>query len=141
MQAKPSLDEAIRFENEMECLSRSRKCWLSWTSLSKRRNREGRKARAELRPTQALPAKLCRQPRSRQRRKFPSASVSEDAGRQMNATSEMPSAPQAAADPEGRIVQPKSEKEAPPGEVSRIGHDQEAPRPRRDQVHLVAAAP
>ena len=45
----------------------------------------------------------------------------------MNATSGTPPAPQAAADPERRIVQLKGEKEALPGEVSRIRHDQEAP--------------
>ena len=47
----------------------------------------------------------------------------------LTSTSGMPPAPQAAADPERRIVQLKSEKEALPGEVSRIRHDQEAPSP------------
>ena len=49
-----------------------------------------------------------------------SASVSEDAGAQMNATNETPPAPQAAADAERRIAQLESEKEALAAEVSQL---------------------
>jgi hypothetical protein len=55
-----------------------------------------------------------------------SASISEDAGAQMNATNETPPAPQAAVDAERRIAQLESEKEALTAEVSRLQHDREA---------------
>lgn len=128
LQAKPSLDEAIRFENEMECLELQPQVLALLDKLIQAPQSGGAQspsgapsntssASEAVPPTSEPPASEVSE----------SASVSEDAGRQMNATSETPPAPQAAADPEGRIVQLKSEKEALPGEVSRIRHDQEAP--------------
>ena len=128
LQAKPSLDEAIRFENEMECLELQPQVLALLDKLIQAPQSGGAQspsgapsntssASEAVPPTSERPASEVSE----------SASVSEDAGRQMNATSETPSTPQAAADPEGRIVQLKSEKEALPGEVSRIRHDQEAP--------------
>ena len=45
LQAKPSLDEAVRFEDELKCSKCSRNYWLFWTALARRRNRQGRPAR------------------------------------------------------------------------------------------------
>ena len=56
LQAKPSLDEAVSFEDELKCSSCGRNYWLFWTALGRRRNRQGRPARTELLPTQHPPA-------------------------------------------------------------------------------------
>ena len=128
LQAKPSLDEAIRFENEMECLELQPQVLTLMDKLIQAPQSAGAQSwngapsnttstSEAVPPTSEPPASQVSE----------SASVSEGGGAQMNATSGTPPAPQAAADPERRIVQLKSEKEALPGEVSRIRHDQEAP--------------
>jgi hypothetical protein len=128
LQANPSLDEAIRFENEMECLELQpqvlalldKLIQAPQSAVAQSRNgapSDTTSASEAVPPTSEPPASQVSE----------SASVSGDGGAQMNATSGTPPAPQAAADPERRIVQLKSENEAPPGEVSRIRHDQEAP--------------
>jgi hypothetical protein len=128
LQAKPSLDEAMRFENEMECLELQPQVLALLDKLIQAPQSAGAQSRngapsnttitsEAMPPTSEPPASQVSE----------SASVSEGGGAQMNATSGTSPAPQAAADPERRIVQLKSEKEAVPGEVSRIPHDQEDP--------------
>jgi hypothetical protein len=127
LQAKPSLDETIRFENEMECLELQPQVLALLDKLiqapqsAEAQNRNGAPSNTTI--SEAVPPTS--EPRASQVSE--SVSVSEGGGEQMNATSGTPPAPQAAADPKRRIVQLKSEKEAPPEEVSRIRHDQEAP--------------
>jgi len=127
LQAKPSLDESIRFENEMECLELQPQVLALLDKLIQAPQSAGAQSRngapSDTTTSEAVPPTS--EPPASQVSE--SASVSEGGGAQMNATSGTPPAPQAAADPERRIVQLRSEKEALPGEVSRIRHDQEAP--------------
>src|ERR1700733_3379055 len=127
LQAKPSLDEAIRFKNEMECLELQPQVLALLDKLIQAPQSAGAQSRngapSDTTTSEAVPPTS--EPPASQVSE--SASVSEGGGAQMNATSGTPPAPQAAADPERRIVQLRSEKEALPGEVSRIRHDQEAP--------------
>src|SRR3984885_12205534 len=127
LQAKPSLDEAIRFENEMEGLELQPQVLALLDKLIQAPQSAGAQSRngapSDTTTSEAVPPTS--EPPASQVSE--SASVSEGGGAQMNATSGTPPAPQAAADPERRIVQLRSEKEALPGEVSRIRHDQEAP--------------
>jgi hypothetical protein len=182
LQAKPSLDEAVRLENEMECLKLQPQLLAlldkliqapqsagaqspngvpsNTTSASEAVPRTSEPPASEA--TSAASDDACKQDEERMARlrttpsgeeaarfteelrcetlrpellaltaalaSLPeSASVSEDAGAQMNATNETPPAPQAAADAERRIVQLKREKEALAAELSRLRHDQEAP--------------
>jgi hypothetical protein len=119
LQAKPSLDEAIRFENEMECLELQPQVLALLDKLIQAPGAPSNTTSTSeaVPPTSEPPASQVSE----------SVSVSEGGGAQINATSGTPPAPQAATDSERRIVQLKSEKEALPGEVSRIRHDQEAP--------------
>jgi hypothetical protein len=127
LQAKPSLDEAIRFENEMECLELQPQVLALLDKLIQAPQSAGAQSRngapSDTTTSEAVPPTS--EPPASQVSE--SAIVSEGGGAQMNATSGTLPAPQAAADPERRIVQLRSEKEALPGEVSRIRHDQEAP--------------
>jgi hypothetical protein len=127
LQAKPSLDESIRFETEMECLELQPQVLALLDKLIQAPQSAGAQSRngapSDTTTSEAVPPTS--EPPASQVSE--SASVSEGGGAQMNATSGTPPAPQAAADPERRIVQLRSEKEALPGEVSRIRHDQEAP--------------
>jgi hypothetical protein len=129
LQAKPSLYESIRFENEMECLELQPQVLALLDKLIQAPQSAGAQSRngapSDTTTSEAVPPTS--EPPASQVSE--SASVSEGGGAQMNATSGTPPAPQAAADPERRIVQLKSEKEALPGEVSRSRHDQEAPSP------------
>jgi hypothetical protein len=188
LQAKPSLDEAVRLENEMECLKLQPQLLAlldkliqapqsagaqspngvpsSTTSASEAVPRTSEPPASEA--TSAASDDACKQDEERMARlrttpsgdeaarftkelrcetlrpellaltaalaSLPeSASVSEDAGAQMNATNETPPAPRAAADAERRIVQLKREKEALTWELSRLRHDQEAP-PSADET-------
>src|ERR1700733_5933121 len=128
LRANPSADAAIRFDSELKCPKLKPQLLALVDSLSQRlksaaaQSRNGApsdttSASEAVPPTSEPPASQFAE----------TASVSEGGGAQMNATSGTPPAPQAAADPERRIVQLRSEKEALPGEVSRIRHDQEAP--------------
>ena len=128
LRANPSADAAIRFDSELKCPKLKPQLLALLDSLSQplksaaaqsRNGAPSDTASEAVPPTSEPPASQVSE----------SASVSEGGGARMNATSGMPPAPQAAADPERRIVQLKSEKEALPGEVSRIRHDQEAPSP------------
>jgi hypothetical protein len=181
LQAKPSLDEAVRLENEMECLKLQPQLLALLDKLIQAPQSAGAQspngvpsnttsASEAVPPTSEPPASeamsaasddACKQDEERMARlrKTPSgeeaarfteelrcqalrpellaltaalaslpesASVSEDAGAQMNAANETPSAPQADADAERRIVQLKREKEALTAELSRLRHDREA---------------
>jgi hypothetical protein len=129
LQAKPSLDEAMRFENEMECLELQPQVLALLDKLIQAPQSAGAQSRSgapsDTTTSEAVPPTS--EPPASQFSE--TASLSEGGGALTNATSETPPAPQAAADPERRIVQLKSEKEALPGEVSRIRHDQEGPSP------------
>jgi hypothetical protein len=194
LQAKPSLDEAVRLENEMQCLrlqpqllalldrliqapqsteapspngppsnttsaseaapptseppaseatsaasddackqDEERMARLRTTPSGEEAARFTQELRCEmLRPElRALTAALASLPES--------ASVSDDADAQMNATNKTPPAPQAAADAERRIAQLESEKDALTAEVSRLQHDREAPS--ADEVKSPPAPP
>jgi hypothetical protein len=180
LKAKPSLDEAVRLENEMKCLKLQPQLLAlldkliqapqsagaqnpngdpsDTTSASEAvpseppgseatsaasddacKQDEERMARLRTTPSDEEAARFTQELRCETLRpellaltaalaSLPeSASVSEDAGAQMNATNETPPAPQAAADAERRIVQLESENEALTAEVSRLQHDREAP--------------
>ena len=175
LQAKPSLDEAVRLENEMECLKLQPQLLAlldkliqapqsagaqspngvpsSTTSASEAVPRtseppaseatsaasdaaceqdEKRMARLRTTPSGDEAARFTKELRCETLRpellaltaalaSLPeSASVSEDAGAQMNATNETPPAPRAAADAERRIAQLESEKGALAAEVTRL---------------------
>jgi hypothetical protein len=182
LQAKPSLDEAVRLENEMECLKLQPQLLALLDKLIQAPQSAGAQspngvpsstipASEAVPPTSEPPASeatsaasddACKQdeermarlrttPSSEEAARFTkelrcetlrpellaltaalaslpeSASVSEDAGAQMNATNEAPPAPQTAADAERRIAQLESEKGALAEELSRLRRDQEAP--------------
>jgi hypothetical protein len=175
LQAKPSLDEAVRLENEMECLKLQPQLLALLDKLIQAPQSAGAQspngvpsnttsASEAVPPTSEPPASeatsaasddACKQDEERMARlrKTPSgeeaarfieelrcqtlrpellaltaalaslpesASVSEDAGAQMNATNETPPAPQAAADAKRRIAQLESEKGALAAEVSQL---------------------
>jgi hypothetical protein len=173
LKAKPSLDEAIRLENEMKCLKLQPQLLALWDKLIQApqsavaqnpngdpsntisaseavpseppaseatsavsddacKQDEERMARLRTTPSDEEAARFTQELRCETLRpellaltaalaSLPkSASVSEDAGEQMNATNETPPAPQAAADAERRILQLKSEKGELPAEVSRL---------------------
>jgi len=140
LQAKPSLDETIRFENEMECLELQPQVLAlldkliqapqSAAAQSRNRAPSGTTSDA-VPPTSEPPASQVSE----------SVSVSEGGGEQVNATSGTPPAPQAAADAERRVVQLKSEKEALPEEVIGIRHDQEAPSSADENKHTPSPQP
>src|ERR1700728_1224044 len=128
LRANPSADAAVRFDSELKCPKLKPQLLALLDSLSQplksaapqsRNGAPSDTASEAVPPTSEPPASQVSE----------SASVSEGGGARMNATSGMPPAPQAAADPERRIVQLHSEKEALPGEVSRIRHDQEPHSP------------
>jgi hypothetical protein len=175
LQAKPSLDEAVRLENEMECLKLQPQLLAlldkliqapqsagaqspngvpsNTTSASEAvpptseppaseatsaasdnacKHDEERMARLRTTPSGEEAARFTRELRCETLRpellaltaalaSLPkSASVSEDAGAQMNATNETPPAPRAAADAERRIAQLESEKGTLAAEVTRL---------------------
>jgi hypothetical protein len=140
LQAKPSLDETIRFENEMECLALQPQVLAlldkliqapqSAAAQSRNRAPSGTTSDA-VPPTSEPPASQVSE----------SVSISEGGGEQVNATSGTPPAPQAAADAERRVVQLKSEKEALPEEVIGIRHDQEAPSSADENKHTPSPQP
>ena len=175
LQAKPSLDEAVRLENEMECLKLQPQLLAlldkliqapqsagaqspngvpsNTTSASEAvpptseppaseatsaasdnacKHDEERMARLRTTPSGEEAARFTKELRCETLRpellaltaalaSLPkSASVSEDAGAQMNATNETPPAPRAAADAERRIAQLESEKGTLAAEVTRL---------------------
>jgi hypothetical protein len=177
LQAKPSLDEAVRLENEMKCLKLQPQLLAlldkliqapqsagaqspngvpsSTTSASEAapptppaseatsaasddacKQDEERMARLRTTPSGEEAARFTKELRCETLRpellaltaalaSLPeSASVSEDAGAQMNATNETPPAPRAAADAERRIAQLESEKGALADEVTRLQQQQ-----------------
>jgi hypothetical protein len=183
LQAKPSLDEAVRLENEFTCLKLQPQllalldklipapqsagapsatgAWPSGTSAIEPapqaleppalaaapaasddpcKQDEERMAQLRATPSSEAAARFAQELRCETLRpellaltaalakpSLPdSASVSQDARAQANATNETPPAPLAAADAERRIAQLESEKEALRAEVSQLHHEREA---------------
>ena len=173
LQAKPSLEEAVRFEDELKCSKLQPQLLALLDSLSQALQSAGAQSRNgtasnTTSATEAVPppppaseatsaasdnackhdeermARLRTTPSGEEAARFTkelrcetlrpellaltaalaslpkSASVSEDAGAQMNATNETPPAPRAAADAERRIAQLESEKGTLAAEVTRL---------------------
>jgi hypothetical protein len=130
LQAKPSLDEAVRFEGELKCSKLQPQLLAILDGLSRA---------PEAPPPAASTGPVCPESTGKAAPEVPappalepsgsettSASVPQDAGAEKTAANELPPASQAATDGERRIAELESEKEALAAKVSQLERDREA---------------
>lgn len=130
LQAKPSLDEAVRFEGELKCSKLQPQLLAILDGLSRAPEAPPPAAShgpAGLESTgEAAPAVPAQPPSEPSGSETTFASVPQDAGAKKTATNEAPPASQAATDGERRIAELESEKEALDAKVSQLERDREA---------------